>query len=54
MIALFLIGSQARQLPVDNELLWQADVVEVPLEVEEAELASRAGKLALLKESLVA
>lgn len=44
LIALFLVGSQARQLPVEHELLWQADMVEVPVDVEEAELTSRAGK----------
>lgn len=45
LVVLFLIGSQARELPVEHELLWQADMVEVPQEVEQAELASRAGKL---------
>lgn len=45
MVVLFLVGSQARQLPVEHELLWQADMVEVPLEVEQAALESRAGKL---------
>lgn len=45
MVVLFLIGSQARELPVEHELLWQADMVEVPQEVEQAELASRADKL---------
>lgn len=45
LIALFLVGSQARQLPVEHELLWQADMVEMPVEVAEAELTSRTGKL---------
>lgn len=44
LVVLFLVGSQARQLPVEYELLWQADMVEVPLEVEQAEVESRAGK----------
>lgn len=45
LVVLFLVGSQARQLPVEHELLWQADMVEVPLELEQAALESRAGKL---------
>lgn len=42
------IGSQARLLPVDNEELWAADMIEVPMEVPgevPMEVANRAGKL---------
>lgn len=37
-------GSQARLLPVDNEELWAADMIEVPMEVP-MEVTNRAGKL---------
>lgn len=38
---LLVTSSQARLLPIENEELWAADMIELPMEV-----ANRAGKLA--------
>ncbi|EDW04666.1 GH22462 [Drosophila grimshawi] len=42
VLLLLAASSQARLLPIQNEVLWSADLIEAPLEVQQDELAGRA------------